>query len=208
MRPSFFSLYKRGRYLPTPDIGDDSDAAKKQRKETERFAVAALAFCLRHDEGFRRHFWEKICRVQGVDPGEMPRITDGDIEVEPHQWADLRLTSVNGTDRFMWVIEAKAGAPLAKKQNPTKDEFRKKGVGYGRLFRDAEAKLRTKMRYIVLGASKDLELPARKKVPGISVQQRSWADLLEGMPRKGIVKDLRRFQNLRWLGGSGVSWRN
>jgi len=172
--------------LRTPDIGDDSKEAKAIRKEPERFAVAALAFCLRHDEGFRKHFWEKVCRVP--DDPEMPLITADDIGVEPPRWADLSLTSHNR--RFKWVIEVKAGALLEPKQDPTKREFEMEGDGYGALFRKAEANLSTRMRYIVLGANPPPEIPVGLKKLGISVQQRKWADLLKDIKRKGIVKDL------------------
>jgi len=47
MKPSFLSLFKRGRYVSAPRDGDDSDAAKSRTEERERFAVAALAFRLR-----------------------------------------------------------------------------------------------------------------------------------------------------------------
>jgi hypothetical protein len=89
-----------------------------------------------------------------------------------------------------WVVEVKAGAPLERIQNPTKPEFEKKGVGYGWLFSKAEAKSHAKMRYIVLGANDPLKIPVGHKPLGICVQQRRWADLLKGIERKGIVKDL------------------
>src|SRR5437016_752014 len=116
MKPSFSSLFKRGRYSPREDQ-DDSKAATKRREERERFAVAALAFCLRHDEGFLRHFWEKICYVPS-DPAQMPPITADDVFVEWQPWADLALRSEIATQDYLWVVEAKAGASLQPKQNP------------------------------------------------------------------------------------------
>src|SRR5882724_9194058 len=114
MRPSFFTLFKRGRYLSTPDDGNESGAARILRVERERYAVAALAFCLRHEENFRKHFLEKVCRVP-EDPEQMPPINADGIAIEPPEWADLSLTSDGPKSRFMWVIEAKAGAPLQPK---------------------------------------------------------------------------------------------
>lgn len=174
-----------------PDDEDPSDEAKKRREERERFAVAVLAFCLRYDEHFREHFWKTICRVRGEDPEEMPEITNEGIHIEPPEWADLSLTSESRTHRYMWVVEAKAGAPLKPKQNPAMpDAFEKPKSGYGALFADAEAKHKTKMRYIVLGANDRLRIRDGQKRLGISVQQRSWADLIKGLKPKGVVKDL------------------
>ena len=189
MKPSFFSLFKRGRYLSTPHDGDDSDAARTLKEERERFAVATLAFCLRYDEVFRKHFWEKVCRVPD-DPEQMPPIKADGVDIEPPEWADLSLTSDEGTDRYRWVIEAKAGASLKNKQNPAEPEFLENNHGYGALLVADPASRRTRLRYIVLGASDVLGIRDGQKRIGISVQERSWARLFQGLARKGIVKDL------------------
>src|SRR5947199_2735394 len=188
MKPSFFSLFKRGRYLSAREDQDDSKAATKRREERERFAVAALAFCLRHDEGFRRHFWERICRVPS-GPAQMPRITADDVAIEPPEWADLALSSEAGTDAYLWVVEAKAGASLQPKQNPASPEFLERG-GYGALLTAHKPTERTRLRYIVLGATQHLGLPDGHPCGEISVQERSWGQLLDGITRKGIVGDL------------------
>ncbi len=187
MKPSFFSLFKRGRYLSAWEDQDDSKAATKPREERERFAVAALAFCLRHDEGFRRHFWERICRVPS-DPAQMPPITADDVAIEPQAWADLALRSEIATQDYQWVVEAKAGASLQPKQNPASPEFLEPG-GYGALLAANKPTKRTRLRYIVLGAE-HLGLPDRHLCGEIFVQERSWGQLLDGITRKGIVGDL------------------
>jgi len=171
-----------------PEEGDSSGVATILRQERERYAVAVLAFCLRHDENFRKHFWEKVCRVPD-DPEQMPPINADGIAIEPPEWADLSLTSDDRKSRFMWVIEAKAGAPLQPKQNPAKPEFLAEN-GYGALLTAHETTSGTKLRYIVLGANEPLGISDGQTRLGISVQQRTWACLLEGMSREGIVKDL------------------
>ncbi len=185
MKPSFFSLFKRGRYLSAREDEDDSKAATKPREERERFAVAALAFCLRHDEGFRRHFWERICRVPS-DPAQMPPITADDVAIEPQAWADLALRSEIATQDYQWVVEAKAGASLQPKQNPASPEFLEPG-GYGALL---AAHKPTRLRYIVLGATEHLGLPDGHLCGEIFVQERKWIQLRDGNTCKGIVGDL------------------
>src|SRR5206468_1313743 len=104
--PSFLRLFRRGHYCRPLPIADESDIAKAQRQERERFAVAALAFCLKHDRKLLEHFWQRVCRVPG-DPKMMPTIAPAEILLEPPHWADLRLVSLNQTARFLWVIEVK-----------------------------------------------------------------------------------------------------
>ena len=43
MKPSFFTLFKRGRYFRALPTGDDEDSlGEKTREEAERFAMAAM----------------------------------------------------------------------------------------------------------------------------------------------------------------------
>ena len=90
----------------------------------------------------------------------------------------------------MWVVEAKAGAELQDKQNPLKADFKKDGFGYGAQFAASEAKLGTRMRYIVLGANEPIGIRDGLERLGITVQERSWARLREGLTQTRIVKDL------------------
>src|SRR2546422_8593405 len=106
---SFLRLFRRSHYFRAAAQDDDAEEATTERKERERFAVAALAFCLRYDLKFRRHFWKKICRTPN-DPIQIPDIGAEDILLEPPFWADLRLVSKIGSRSYIWVIEAKAGA--------------------------------------------------------------------------------------------------
>lgn len=187
MTPSFFCLFRRGHYFRPPDEDDHSEGARTQREERERFAVATLAFCLKHDAPFRQRFMEKICRVPS-DPQKLPLVTADGIEIEPYHWADLRITSA--CERYRWIIEAKAGARLQEKQNPVAAAFTKPGEGYGALFRADEKDYRRKLRYIVLGINTPLKLKDGGKRSGIAIQERPWNAILDGISKTGIVKDL------------------
>jgi hypothetical protein len=91
MKPSFFALFKRGRYYRPQPRSNDSEESKSERKEKERFARAAIAFCIEHCPDFGRLFWDTICRdAAKVEAGAVS------AEIEPQQWADLLLTNETG----------------------------------------------------------------------------------------------------------------
>ena len=188
MSPSFFSLFKRGRYFRAPSDADNSAEAKAQREERERFAVAALAFCLKHDQEFLKHFWQRICRFEKEDPAEMPPLDPGAIQIEPPRWADLRIFHNGETGRYMWVVEVKAGAPLEEIQNPDLPKFQEEGVGYGWLFAKDQKHHGTRMRYIILGAAKNIDTGRRPF--GILLQQHEWKVLTDKYQPSKIVADL------------------
>ncbi len=186
--PSFYRLFRRSRSYHGPADDDDSAAAEEARKERERFAAAALVFCLRHDEDFRRSFWERVCRVAD-DPKEMPTIRDEDILLEPPRWGDMRLISDTASGRYVWVVEVKAGAKLEPIQDPREKLFHAEGVGYGSLFKATEAHRGTRMRYIVLGANETLNLPSTHNALPIALRQSHWADVA-GCTASKLVHDL------------------
>src|SRR5262245_45877936 len=117
--PSFLRLFSRSGYRSIMRQDDMSPDAKAEREERERYAVAALAFCLKHDPRFLKHFWTKICRAPG-ESLHMPPIKADGILLEPPEWADLRLVSEHRNKRSVWVIEVKAGVRLDPKQRPDK----------------------------------------------------------------------------------------
>jgi len=186
--PSFFQLFKRGHYYRLKFTEEDtSKEAEKWREERERFAVSAIAFCLQHDPVFCEHFWQSICKVQG-DPEQMPQGLG--VRLEPADWADLSLAVEMPGQHYVWVVEVKAGARLEEKQNPTTSAFKQRNFGSGWFFADQEAKKRTKMRYIVLGAEEELLLKNGDEPLGITVQQRGWEQLLYQRPRNPLIDDL------------------
>src|SRR5205823_1098661 len=121
VKPSLFTLFKRGRYfrLPPPNGDEDADIVRA-RREAERFTAAAVGFCMSHNARFAKFFLSKVCRVR-VRP--RTRIS---VEVEPESWADLLIH----VGRSVCVVEFKLGAPLQSHQDPSKRDFWQ-NTGYG-----------------------------------------------------------------------------
>lgn len=108
MKPSFFALFKRGKHVRQwlVEVADGIEGRRKRqakREEAERFAVAAIAFCLKHDTQIRAHFLAKICGIQ-----KPAKWRDAEIEVEEKQWGDLTIIH---RGRGVFVVECKIRAP-------------------------------------------------------------------------------------------------
>jgi len=188
--PGFYRLFQRGRYQKRMAEDDQSSEAEEVRKERERFAASAVAFCLKHDPVFRQFFWEKVCRVPD-DPLAMPPIGAEGIGVEPPRWADISLTFEDEETRLVWVVEVKAGATLQAIQDPRSKSFKLRKVGYGWLFVHDEADSKAKRRYIVFGRDEELDLPEKDEQLGIFIQQRRWSDIADcPCPKTSLVDDL------------------
>jgi hypothetical protein len=175
MEPSFFTLYKRGRYFTKPSVDleelDPAERKQEQRKrmEAERFAVAAIAFCSKHDEQFRRHFLESICEG---DASLLDHETT--IRVEDNHWGDL--VFVNSDRSAVYVIECKINAALEDIQNPESDVFWTSGYGH-----DIEAAFSgANLNYIILGYRPELQL--RDTGRRLGCFQKQWKDLERGFP--------------------------
>lgn len=121
-KPSLFNLFKRGRYFRVVEIltGDDETAESKAvHRESERFAMGAIAFVFQYDSEFRAHFMRQIV---GVENRNLSNVAS--IEVEPENWADLRLAWKDSDGvAAVHVVEAKVGASLQDKQDYTKPAF-------------------------------------------------------------------------------------
>lgn len=171
MKPSFYTLFKRGKYY------------RPHMREVERFAVAAVGFCLQYDMPFRNHFWKKVCWKKG-DPTSAEHAT---IEIEDKNWSDLKIKNGN----CVAVVEFKAGARLDSKQNPMMPKIFWNKKGYGR---EMLNQCKSDVRFTILGYEKDLKLRKGKfmcpqnrgKASGASRRlgvfccQRSWDDLCKG----------------------------
>jgi hypothetical protein len=188
MTPSFFSLFKRGRYcrkIPSEEA-DASEGAKRERQELERFVVASLAFAFKHDPQFGLHFFNSIC-----NPTETPRAsTDGlEIKIEDE---DLDLVITDRHRSCLYIIEAKVSASLEPRQNPTNNSAFFAPDGYGT---KAEQKFKSAdhFRYIVLGAHEHLNCETIGKRERWSFCQRAWGDLAKDWPRSKLAEDLRDF---------------
>ena len=150
MKPSLFTLFKRGRYFRLPPPSEDEDAAVvRVRREAERFAAAAVAFCMRHNPKFARRFLSKVCNIP------VPSKTKILIEVEPESWADLFIR----IGRCVCVIEFKLGAPLQLHQNPSSPAFWSAPTGYGAKVETAFAN--NPKHFVVLGHPHYILFPQR-----------------------------------------------
>ena len=176
--PSFNCLYRRSRYSRS-EANPDTGSRQNQR---EMFAVAAVAFVLKHDEKFRAHFFHEICgfAVSAVQP--RPR-----IEVQPHDHSDLAIKDEANSSVF--IVEFKVDAELEQKQNPKHEKAFFAQGGYGNLileesgYRDFARKS-----YVVLNDSKEFEDGERQ---GLGFKSKTWADLVvHGESVGGLWTDL------------------
>ena len=174
--PSFDCLFRRSRYSRSED---DHPSGPRQNR-CELFAVAAVAFAIKHDKDFCRHFLSRIC-------GETEYFDYSDllIEVQPHDHSDLAI-KVKAT-KTIYIVEFKIGADLAEKQNPDEVAFFDKG-GYGKLIlsKDVFEGFHKRI-YVVLAQSENFEDGKRQ---GLECKSRTWADLEPG-PLTELWTDLR-----------------
>ena len=188
MKPSLFTLFKRGRYCHAPGpwlAGDgetDPPEARRAREERERFAAASMAFCFEYDKEFRNFFWGKVLRY--ADDCESARSS---MEVEPKCWSDLLISSNWKGQRRLHVIECKINAELQPHQDPRQKAFFETG-GYGhKLLKEGRAS-NAELHYTVLGPSEPLSLPPARRE--IKLDQVSWAELDTGFPKTPLAGDL------------------
>ncbi len=181
----FLNLFGRSRYGGSvsriQELDPESEEGMRVHKERERFAAAAIAFCLKHDDAFLQCFWEKLCARDGDSKSHgMPT-----VEVEPRRWADLLLTSGDQ----LCVVEMKIGARLAIHQDPTSDSFFKPG-GYGQFLKARCHEENLRARYVVLGGELNRRLEKKNEGREIEVGQRSWDDLVNDLPDTPLTRDL------------------
>jgi len=158
-----------------------SPEVKRKREEKERYAVAAIAFCLKHDKNFREHFFHKFCQ-------NLNCCLDVEVEVEPNHSSDLLIRS--RLAKKVYAIEFKAGATLKVHQNPAQqNEFK---AGYGKRF--AELHNDSELFYIVMGAGSIPDFPAEVAIPSegkvIKTFQKEWSDLEDIAIESLLVSDL------------------
>ena len=187
LKPGFLNLFSRSPYRAglsrLRDVDPESEEDKRVQEQRERFAAAAIAFCLEYNGDFLRHFWQGICKERD-DSGEFTR---PQVQVEPRRWSDLLLKS----NRKLCAVEIKIAAPLADHQNPKNKAFSKPG-GYGHFLSEQCRKLGCKGRYIIL-SDEDIGLHGEERVCGLEVEQRKWEALAEGLPsarKNRLMSDL------------------
>lgn len=184
MRPSLFTLFKRGRYSRPAQQLESKNGNTGAMDESERFAAAAIAFTWRHDPQFRQHFWSNVCSFEG----DADLTARAEILVEPYRWADLLITNPTPRATFVYVVELKIRAGLSSIQNPANRQFAL-ADGYGSLISANFGFPGETLRFVLLGA-KPLDLRKRPWSLPIRVQQRYWKNLVDNFPTSSVSKDL------------------
>lgn len=186
-------MFKRGRYvsrlsLDVDETPEGKEKAKRERQERERFSVAAIAFCIKHNDEFKRHF----LNVFGKPPQQKIQVT-----LEPEHCADLVLEG----DGYVLVLEFKIDAPLEPHQNPEKPAFWN-ADGYGAKICENFAQARKDLRYVVIG--KEVEKCNRD---GLECSSVPWRNLLIcDRPENNLEEDL--YDCLGHLGAPGFLHRH
>ena len=151
------------------------------REERERFAAAAIAFCLHQDAAFLRHFWDRIC----LDEQEQRPTAKLSVEIEPRRWSDLLVT----WEGSLCAVEIKNGAELKDHQNPAKDAFARSG-GYGYYLANRCRDRQCGGRYVVLGWERGVIPDGALNVCGLKVMYRTWISLANDMSDSPLTRDL------------------
>ena len=185
MNPGFLSLFSRSLYRGSVArlhlLEPGSEEHRRVHEERERFAAAAIAFCLQHDNAFLWHFWRKVCRkTREPKPSTKPT-----VEIEPRHWSDLLLK----WERILCAVEIKIGAVLADHQNPNKRAFSRQN-GYGHFLSRLCRERKRNGRYVVFGWEPEIAQWSKRNILGLEIEQRQWADLESGMPSTGLTNDL------------------
>jgi hypothetical protein len=162
--PSFYSLFRRSRYI----CGQDHEqAASSRQNRRELYAVAAVAFVIKYAEDFRLHFLSTVCGIE-LQGGDVPT-----FEVQPFDHSDFAIKEKAG--RWLVVVEFKVGANLEEKQNPGKAKSFFAPNGYGQLilkesaYRGFERKV-----YVVVNDAKYFDDATQR---GLECKSRTWSDL-------------------------------
>lgn len=171
---SFCHLFRQSRFAR--DFEDD--ASKPRHNRRELFAVAAVAFVVKHDPIFAQDF---LLRVAGVPKADLKH--NFEISPQADHCADLLVKDCTSGQGY--VVEFKVHAPIEDKQSPDKDEFGRSS-GYGSRIRKRFGGM-TKT-YTILSTHQGL---SDRMSGGIFCRERGWKELIpvDGKERP-IVKDL------------------
>lgn len=166
-QPSFAALYRQSRYARV----DDAPQQATRQNRRELFAVASVAFVMKHDPAFLQVFLKQVCGVSEPD-----LVCEFAVELQPRFHADLRIRCE--ARKALYIVEFKIRAKLMTKQNfSPKGEFLKKREGYGwKMLNEKEYADCLARTYVVLqnghGFSDEL-------VRGIRVRSRTWKHLVD-----------------------------
>ena len=190
--PSFYTLYKQGRFRRRAVTEADLHEAIEQK---ERFAVAILAFVLQYDEEFgsgsklthyqefQKTFVEKICNVTSTE-----RIA---IFVEIDGCGDLELR----IGKQSYFFEFKLGDPndvlkeKRKKENLNEEEIFLREGGYGYGIQQRCLTCGTAGNYIVLGSKR---FDVKRNSPSLVCFSKTWSDIYDCDGKSDLAKDLFR----------------
>jgi hypothetical protein len=176
MKPSFFALFKRGKYFhaAAPSVAEKGKRIRGDTREAERFAAAAIGFCFKHDTCFKRHFLKCICATNpshGVD-----------LEIEPTDWADLLITAPGR----IYAVELKISAELRPHQNPITPAWKE---GYGIFLKERIEKTR-QVQYVVVSRVQKIGDRNSGVQDGISWRRTFWFDMAKTFPETPLTRDL------------------
>lgn len=184
--PSLSSLYRRGKYSRFDIPGEGENVPLQERREL--FAVAAVAFTMKHDAAFKRHFLKAIC---GIDDIEKPE--EYKVHVQPDDF-DLVLT--NDEKSEVIILEFKVRASLAKHQNYQEPDFFLSGEkdGYGKQIDEKYSSRYVRKHYVILkefnGPADDIA-SGMETIEGVKCSSKTWSKLLSGDSQmSGLVLDL------------------
>lgn len=184
--PSFYTLFRRSRYARGES--DDHTVGSRQNRR-ELYAVAAVAFAIKHDDSFRCHFLSAVC---GIAPHSNDALT---LAVQPFDHSDFSMKDAGGV--WLVVVEFKIGAALEDKQNPAKTQAFFAVDGYGTLILgEPEYQVFTRRLYVVMDDTKHFDDATKH---GIECKSRTWVELASGI-ESGLWSDL-----LHSLGDLGIA---
>ena len=171
---SFSHLFRQSRFARSFEEGDS--VIKQNRREL--FAVAAVAFVIKHDAVFANDF---LVRVAGVPMADLHH--NFKILPQAADCADLLIEDLRNDRRY--IVEFKVHAQIEDKQSPAKTAF-KDATGYGsQIIRRYGKNTET---YTILSKHRDLD---DKVVRGIRCRERTWKELTPlGRNERPLVKDL------------------
>lgn len=182
VQPSLYALFSRSKYARglVLDESEDQQGIQQRHLQFERFAVAAIAFSLKHDAEFMSHFLTSVCEHTSTSDSFQ-------IFIEEKRWGDLVL--VGEGNSAVYVIECKIKAKLEEHQDPTHKSDRFWCGGYGESILGHYLGPATHLTYIVLGYLPKLNgLPCERA--GLKCVQKSWNDLRSGFPQTKLCGDL------------------
>ncbi len=188
---SLSSLYRRSRYERIEPLENGEGKQAQERKEL--FAVAAVAFTMKHEADFKRHFLKEVCGVNDTGNAD-----DYKILLQPHDF-DLALLKATEKSEAI-VVEFKVGADLEPKQDFRKKEFELSPQGYGYQIQDDKEGKYSKyanLKYVILLPKENQGSLSENsvRVGRIQCHSRTWSRLLYAGQEPPLVEEL-----LNWLG--------